>query len=176
MPGKRRQGLPRLGITRTLYSLYFGQRLFKDEWILMIGRGGTQGPQTIGQRNKIIQQWWESLSDSKKADGRAAKNGISWVHLRRLMILIEKNFPGMAREFIDMVHRTMGSHIVMFAAHEAQIVRSRWQYGKKAFSESSEPSKDWVLKGEQILTDYLLSDPVEEELNEEKKDTENTPG
>ncbi|KAI6046297.1 hypothetical protein EDC04DRAFT_2887981 [Pisolithus marmoratus] len=48
------------------------------------------------------------------------------------------------------------------------------QDGKEAFSEASEPSKDWVLKGEQTLTDYLLTDPVEEELNEEKKDAEIT--
>ncbi|KAI6036716.1 hypothetical protein PISMIDRAFT_17847 [Pisolithus microcarpus 441] len=40
--------------------------------------------------------------------------------------------------------------------------------------EASEPSKNWVLKGEQTLTDYLLTDPVEEELNEEKKDAEIT--
>ncbi|KAI6040540.1 hypothetical protein EDC04DRAFT_2893928 [Pisolithus marmoratus] len=48
------------------------------------------------------------------------------------------------------------------------------QDGKKAFSEASKSSKDWVLKGEQTLTDYLLTDPVEEELNEEKKDAEVT--
>ncbi|KAI6008955.1 hypothetical protein EDC04DRAFT_2906882 [Pisolithus marmoratus] len=48
------------------------------------------------------------------------------------------------------------------------------QDGKKAFSEASEPSKDWVLKGEQTLTDYLVTDPVEEESNKEKKDAEIT--
>ncbi|KAI6034672.1 hypothetical protein PISMIDRAFT_17556 [Pisolithus microcarpus 441] len=75
----------------------------------------------------------------------------------------------------------MGSHIVMFAAHEAQdsqikmaVFETQPQDGKKAFSGASEPSKDWVLKGEQILTDYPLTDPVEEDLNEEKKDTEIT--
>ncbi|KAI6043185.1 hypothetical protein EDC04DRAFT_2891203 [Pisolithus marmoratus] len=91
----------------------------------------------------------------------------------------------------------MGSHIVMFAAHEAQDSQIKMavsvlsnlsvpmliktpsfetppQDGKKAFSEASESSKDWVLNGEQTLTDYLLTDPVEEELNEEKKDAEIT--
>ncbi|KAI6105970.1 hypothetical protein EDD16DRAFT_1524303 [Pisolithus croceorrhizus] len=130
-----------------------GQRLFKDEMDTYDReRRDTKDPKTIGQRNKIIQQCYQ-----------------------------RKNFPGMAREFIDMVHRTMGSHIVMFAAHEAQdsqikmaVFETQPQDGKKAFSGASEPSKDWVLKGEQILTDYLLTDPVEEELNEEKKDTEIT--
>ena len=31
--------------------------------------------------------------------------------------------------------------------------------GKKAFTESSEDSKDWVLNGENILTGYLLTAP-----------------
>ncbi|KAI6120239.1 hypothetical protein EDD16DRAFT_1518985 [Pisolithus croceorrhizus] len=35
--------------------------------------------------------------------------------------------------------------------------------GKKAFTESSEASKDWVLNGENILMDYLLTAPVEED-------------
>ncbi|KAI6013771.1 hypothetical protein EDC04DRAFT_2609235 [Pisolithus marmoratus] len=150
------------------------QRLFKGEIDSYDReRRDTKDPKTIGQRTKIIQL------------GGLLKNVINWVHLRRLMIhsYQRKNFPGMAREFIDMVHRTMGSHIVMFAAHEAQdsqikmavhLVLTPPQDGKKAFSEASEPSKDWVLKGEQTLTDYLLTDPVEEELNEEKKDAEIT--
>ncbi|KAI5982237.1 hypothetical protein EDD15DRAFT_2378085 [Pisolithus albus] len=161
-----------------------GQRLFKDEMDTYDReRRDTKDPKTIGQRNKIIQQWWESLSDSKKAEaGRAVEK---WNKLGAPKETHDsyrrKNFPGMAREFIDMVHRTMGSHIVMFAAHEAQdnqikmaVFETQPQDGKKAFSGASEPSKDWVLKGEQILTDYLLTDPVEEDLNEEKKDTEIT--
>ncbi|KAI6034671.1 hypothetical protein BKA83DRAFT_4461027 [Pisolithus microcarpus] len=52
-----------------------GQRLFKDEMDTYDReRRDTKDPKTIGQRNKIIQQWWESLSDSKKDEaGRAAE-------------------------------------------------------------------------------------------------------
>ncbi|KAI6016441.1 hypothetical protein PISMIDRAFT_19311 [Pisolithus microcarpus 441] len=161
-----------------------GQRLFKDEMDNYdMERRDTKDPKTIGQRNKIIQQWWESLTDSKKAEaGRAAEK---WNKLGAPKgthdFYWRKNFPSMAREFIDVVHRTMGSHIVMFAAHEAPdsqvkmvVFETPPQDGKKTFSEASEPSKDWVLKGEQTLTDYLLTDPVEEDLNEEKKDAEIT--
>ncbi|KAI5987004.1 hypothetical protein EDC04DRAFT_2913146 [Pisolithus marmoratus] len=41
--------------------------------------------------------------------------------------------------------------------------------GKKAFTESSEPSKDWVLNGENILMDYLLTSPVEEDSAEKQE-------
>ncbi|KAI5989417.1 hypothetical protein F5J12DRAFT_897957 [Pisolithus orientalis] len=44
--------------------------------------------------------------------------------------------------------------------------------GKKAFSVSLEPTKDWVLKGEQMLTDYLLTEPGEEDLNDKKQAVE----
>ncbi|KAI6040067.1 hypothetical protein EDC04DRAFT_2602805 [Pisolithus marmoratus] len=82
----------------------------------------------------------------------------------------------MAREFIDTCRRTMGCHIVMFSAHEAgesQIKMAVFETppadGKKPFTESSESSKDWVLNGEQNLTDYLLTAPVEEDLNEKQE-------
>ncbi|KAI6124685.1 hypothetical protein EV401DRAFT_2068729 [Pisolithus croceorrhizus] len=37
-------------------------------------RRDTKDQKTIGQRTRIVQQWWESLSDDRKAEaGRAAK-------------------------------------------------------------------------------------------------------
>ncbi|KAI6125608.1 hypothetical protein EDD16DRAFT_1517081 [Pisolithus croceorrhizus] len=37
-------------------------------------RRDTKDPKTIGQRSRIVQQWWESLSDDRKAEaGRAAE-------------------------------------------------------------------------------------------------------
>ncbi|KAI6010228.1 hypothetical protein EDC04DRAFT_2906089 [Pisolithus marmoratus] len=80
----------------------------------------------------------------------------------------------MARDFIGTVHRTMGTHVMMFVAHEAgegQILRFETAPGdgKKAFRESSEPSKDWVLNGENILMDYLLASPVEEDSAERQE-------
>ncbi|KAI6140689.1 hypothetical protein EDD17DRAFT_1770014 [Pisolithus thermaeus] len=41
--------------------------------------------------------------------------------------------------------------------------------GKKVFTESSQSSKDWVLTAESILTDYLLTDPVEEDSAEKQE-------
>ncbi|KAI5997883.1 hypothetical protein EDC04DRAFT_2612475 [Pisolithus marmoratus] len=38
--------------------------------------------------------------------------------------------------------------------------------GKKAFTQSLELSKDWVLNGENILTDYLLTAPLEDDSAE----------
>ncbi|KAI6015715.1 hypothetical protein EDC04DRAFT_2608661 [Pisolithus marmoratus] len=38
--------------------------------------------------------------------------------------------------------------------------------GKKAFTQSSKLSKDWVLNGENSLMDYLLTAPVEEDSAE----------
>ncbi|KAI6009103.1 hypothetical protein EDC04DRAFT_2906776 [Pisolithus marmoratus] len=79
----------------------------------------------------------------------------------------------MARDLIETVHRTMGSHVVMFIAHEAgedQIKIAVFETapgdGKKAFTQSSESSKDWVLDGESSLTNYLLTAPVEDDSAE----------
>ncbi|KAI5997725.1 hypothetical protein EDC04DRAFT_2612521 [Pisolithus marmoratus] len=79
----------------------------------------------------------------------------------------------MARDLIKTAHRTMGSHVVMFIAHEAgegQIKMAVFETapadGKKAFTQSSESSKDWVLNGENSLTDYLLTAPVEDDSAE----------
>ncbi|KAI6013872.1 hypothetical protein EDC04DRAFT_2904392 [Pisolithus marmoratus] len=51
------------------------QRIFKEEMDAYDReRRDTKDPKTIGQRNRIIQQWWESVSDERKAEaGRAAE-------------------------------------------------------------------------------------------------------
>ncbi|KAI5998350.1 hypothetical protein F5J12DRAFT_895546 [Pisolithus orientalis] len=52
-----------------------GQWLFKEDMDAYDReRRDTKDPKTIGQRTKIIQQWWESVSNDKKAEaGRAAE-------------------------------------------------------------------------------------------------------
>ncbi|KAI6101034.1 hypothetical protein EV401DRAFT_1894234 [Pisolithus croceorrhizus] len=128
-------------------------------------RRDTKDHKTIGQRTRIVQQWWESLSDDRKAEaGRAAEK---WN---------KKNLPAMAKDFIETVQRTMGSHVVMFVGHESgegQIKLAVFETapgdGKKVFTESSQSSKDWVLTAESILTDYLLTDPVEEDSAEKQE-------
>ncbi|KAI6106766.1 hypothetical protein EDD16DRAFT_1713080 [Pisolithus croceorrhizus] len=82
----------------------------------------------------------------------------------------------MAKDFIEIVQRTMGSHVVMFVGHESgegQIKLAVFETapgdGKKVFTESSQSSKDWVLTAENILTDYLLTEPVEEDSPEKQK-------
>ncbi|KAI6013015.1 hypothetical protein EDC04DRAFT_2609412 [Pisolithus marmoratus] len=161
-----------------------GQRLFKDDLDLYDReRRDTKDPKTIGQRTKIVQKWWESLSDDRKAEaGRAAEKWNKLGAPKETHDLYQrKNFPSMAREFIDTVQRTMGCHIVMFSAHEAgenQIKMTVFETppadGKKAFTKSSESSKDWVLNREYSLTDYLLTAPVEEEDLKEKQEVEIT--
>ncbi|KIO05394.1 hypothetical protein M404DRAFT_25517 [Pisolithus tinctorius Marx 270] len=85
----------------------------------------------------------------------------------------------MASEFIETVRWTVWSNIVVFLAHEttdSQIKMAVFETqppdGKKAFSESSEPTKDLVLKGEQMLTNYLLTEAAEEDLNDENPQVE----
>ncbi|KAI6014703.1 hypothetical protein EDC04DRAFT_2608941 [Pisolithus marmoratus] len=161
-----------------------GRRLFKDDLDLYDReRRDTKDPKTIGQRTKIVQKWWESLSDDRKAEaGRAVEKWNKLGAPKETHDLYQrKNFPSMAREFIDTVQRTMGCHIVMFLAHEAgenQIKMTVFETppadGKKAFTKSSESSKDWVLNGEHSLTDYLLTAPVEEEDLKEKQEVEIT--
>ncbi|KAI6097482.1 hypothetical protein F5141DRAFT_1220044 [Pisolithus sp. B1] len=82
----------------------------------------------------------------------------------------------MAKDFIETVQRTMGSHVVMFVGHESgegQIKLAVFETapgdGKKVFTESSQSSKDWVLTAESILTDYLLTDPMEEDSAEKQE-------
>ncbi|KAI6007522.1 hypothetical protein F5J12DRAFT_892403 [Pisolithus orientalis] len=158
------------------------QQLFKEDMDAYDReRRDTKDPKTIGQRTKIIQQWWESLADDKKAEaGRAASK---WNKLgapkETHELYRRKNFPSMARDFIETVRQTMGSNIVMFLAHEttdSQIKMAVFETqppdGKKAFSESSEPTKDWVLNGEQMLTNYLLTEAAEEDLNDENHQVE----
>nr|KAI6041713.1 hypothetical protein EDC04DRAFT_2601497 [Pisolithus marmoratus] len=142
------------------------QKLFKDKMDAYDREmQDTKDPKTIGKRTKIVQEWLESLSDDKKAEaGRVAEK------------YQRKNLPSMARDFIGTVHRTMGTHVMMFVAHEAgegQVKMAVFETapgdGKKAFTESSEPSKDWVLNGENILMDYLLASPVEEDSAEKQE-------
>ncbi|KAI6111091.1 hypothetical protein F5141DRAFT_1214589 [Pisolithus sp. B1] len=82
----------------------------------------------------------------------------------------------MATDLIETVQRTMRSHVVMFVGHESgegQIKLAVFETapgdGKKVFTESSQSSKDWVLTAESILTDYLLTDPVEEDSAEKQE-------
>ncbi|KAI6036719.1 hypothetical protein PISMIDRAFT_17849 [Pisolithus microcarpus 441] len=101
------------------------QKIFKEEMDAYDReRRDTKDPKTIRQRNRIIQQWWESVSDERKAEaGRAAEK---W------------NKLGAPKETHDLFETAPGD-------------------GKRAFTESSEASKDWVLNGENILMDYLLA-------------------
>ncbi|KIN95433.1 hypothetical protein M404DRAFT_11142 [Pisolithus tinctorius Marx 270] len=127
-----------------------GQWLFKEDMDAYDReRRDTKDPKTIGQRTKIIQQYQR------------------------------KNFPSMAREFMDTVQRTMGCHIVMFAAHQTPdsqikmvVFETQLPDGNKVFSQSSEATKDWVVKGEDMLSEYLLKEPVEPDCNEEKQEVE----
>ncbi|KAI6095188.1 hypothetical protein F5141DRAFT_1222263 [Pisolithus sp. B1] len=82
----------------------------------------------------------------------------------------------MAKDFIETVQRTMGSHVVMLVGHESgegrikpAVFETAPGDGKKVFTESSQSSKDWVLTAESILTDYLLTDPVEEDSAEKQE-------
>ncbi|KAI6169190.1 hypothetical protein EDD17DRAFT_1749698 [Pisolithus thermaeus] len=155
------------------------QRIFKDETDAYDReRRDTKNPKTRGQRNRIIQQWWESAPDKRKAEARRAAE--KWNKLGAPKgthdLYRRKNLPNMARDLIETVHRTMGSHVMMFVAHEAgegQIKMAVFETapgdGKKAFTESSEASKDWVLNGENILMDYLLMAPVEEDSAEKQE-------
>ncbi|KAI6096408.1 hypothetical protein EDD16DRAFT_1522714 [Pisolithus croceorrhizus] len=72
-------------------------------------RRHTKDPKTIGQRTRIVQHWWESLSNNQKLEaGRAAEN--HW----------QTNLLTMAKDFlIETVQRTMGSHVVMIVGHES---------------------------------------------------------
>ncbi|KAI6106524.1 hypothetical protein EDD16DRAFT_1713320 [Pisolithus croceorrhizus] len=51
------------------------QQVFKEEMDSYDReRRDTKDPKTIGKRTRIVQQWWESLSDDRKAEaGRAAE-------------------------------------------------------------------------------------------------------
>ncbi|KAI6041725.1 hypothetical protein EDC04DRAFT_2601507 [Pisolithus marmoratus] len=115
------------------------QRIFKEEMDAYDReRRDTKDPKTIGQRNRIIQQWWESVSDERKAEaGRAAEK---W------------NKLGAPKETHD--------------SYKTTRFETAPGDGKKAFTQSSELSKDWVLNGESSLTDYLLTAPVEEDSAE----------
>ncbi|KAI6003369.1 hypothetical protein EDC04DRAFT_2611739 [Pisolithus marmoratus] len=114
------------------------QRIFKEEMDAYDReRRDTKDPKTIGQRNRIIQQWWESVSDERKAEaGRAVEKWNKLAH-------------GAGEGQIKMV---------VFETAPAD--------GKKAFTQSLESSKDWVLNGENSLTDYLLTAPVEDDSAE----------
>ncbi|KAI6124686.1 hypothetical protein EV401DRAFT_2068730 [Pisolithus croceorrhizus] len=82
----------------------------------------------------------------------------------------------MARDLIQTLCRTMGAHVLMFVSHEAgegqvkmAVFETAPEDGKKPFTASSEASKDWILNGETILTDYLLTAPVEEDSAEKQE-------
>ncbi|KAI6014641.1 hypothetical protein EDC04DRAFT_2608990 [Pisolithus marmoratus] len=156
------------------------QRIFKEEMDAYDReRRDTKDPKTIGKRNRIIQQWWESVSDERKAEaGRAVEKWNKLGAPKPINRYRRKNLSNMARDLIETVHRTMGSHVVMFVAHEAGegqikmvVFETAPANGKKAFTQSSESSKDWVLNGENSLTDYLLTAPVEDD-SAEKHDVE----
>ncbi|KAI6097097.1 hypothetical protein F5141DRAFT_1205735 [Pisolithus sp. B1] len=156
------------------------QRVFKEEMDSYDRqRRDTKDCKTIGQRTRIVQQWWESFSDDRKAEaGRAVEkwNKLDLVLSWQINRYHRKNLPAMAKDFIETVQRTMGSHVVMFVGHESgegQIKLALFETapgdGKKVFTESSQSTKDWVLTAESILTDYLLTDPVEKDSAEKQE-------
>ncbi|KAI6007907.1 hypothetical protein EDC04DRAFT_2966645 [Pisolithus marmoratus] len=114
------------------------QRIFKEEMDAYDReRRDTKDPKTIEQRSRIIQQWWESVSDERKAEaGRAVEKWNKLAH-------------------------EAGEGQIKMAVFETAPAD-----GKKAFTQSLESSKDWVLNGENSLTDYLLTAPVDDDSAE----------
>ncbi|KAI6109039.1 hypothetical protein EDD16DRAFT_1522683 [Pisolithus croceorrhizus] len=72
-------------------------------------RRDTKDPKIIGQRTRIVQHQWESLSNNQELEaGRAAEN-----YWRTNLLTMDKDF------LIETVQRTMGSHVVMIVGHES---------------------------------------------------------
>ncbi|KAI6094359.1 hypothetical protein EV401DRAFT_2084468 [Pisolithus croceorrhizus] len=65
----------------------------------------------------------------------------------------------MAKDFIEIVQRTMGSHVVMFVGHES----GEGQIKLAVFETAPGDGK------KNILTDYLLTEPVEEDSPEKQE-------
>ncbi|KAI6127211.1 hypothetical protein F5141DRAFT_1210555 [Pisolithus sp. B1] len=161
MPGRRRPDPP---YKKAFTAFTAAQWVFKEEMDSYDReRRDTKDPKTIGQRTRIVQQWWESLSDDRKAAaGRAVEKQNKLGAPKETHDL--KNLPAMAKDLIETVWRTMGSHVVMFVGHESgegQIKLAVFETapgdGKKVFTEASQSSKDWVLTAESILTDYPIN-------------------
>ncbi|KAI6137004.1 hypothetical protein F5141DRAFT_1059932 [Pisolithus sp. B1] len=138
-------------------------------------RRDTKDPKTIGQRTRIVQHWWESLSNNQKLEaGRAAEKYTSHSQINSHW---RTNLLTMAKDFlIETVQRIMGSHVVMIVGHESgegqiklAVSETAPGDGKKVFTESPQSSKDWVLTAESILTDYLLTDSLEEDSAEKQE-------
>ncbi|KAI6167644.1 hypothetical protein EDD17DRAFT_1750998 [Pisolithus thermaeus] len=153
------------------------QQVFKEEMDSYDReRRDTKDPKTIGKRTRIVQQWWESLlMTGKQKLGEQQKSGTDLVLSWQINRYCRKNLPAMAKDFIEIVQRTMGSHVVMFVGHESGEGQIKLAFetvpggGKKVFTESSQSRKDWVLTAENILTDYLLTEPVEEDSAEKQE-------
>ncbi|KAI6117029.1 hypothetical protein EDD16DRAFT_1707991 [Pisolithus croceorrhizus] len=130
---------------RGFTAFTLAQQIFKEEMDSHDReRRDTKDQKTIGQRTRIVQQWWESLSDDRKAEaGRAAEK---WNKLGA-----PKQTHDLGRSGQDGSFETAPED------------------GKKPFTASSEASKDWILNGETILTDYLLTAPVEEDSAEKQE-------
>ncbi|KAI6160852.1 hypothetical protein EDD17DRAFT_1760029 [Pisolithus thermaeus] len=132
-------------------------------------RRDTKDQKTIGQRTRIVQQKAEAGRAAEKWNKLGAPKQTHDLYRR-------KNLPTMARDLIQTLHRTMGAHVLMFVSHEAgegqakmAVFETAPEDGKKPFTASSEASKDWILNGETILTDYLLTSPVEEDSVEKQE-------
>ncbi|KAI6100762.1 hypothetical protein EDD16DRAFT_1526248 [Pisolithus croceorrhizus] len=152
-------------------------------------RRDIKDPKIIGQRIRIVQQWWESLCDDREAEaeaeaGRAAEkwNKLDLLLSWQINRYRRKNLPTMARDLIQTLHRTTGALVLMFVSHEAgegqvkmAVLKKTTRFetapedGKKPFTALTEASKNWVLNGETILTDYLLTAPVEEDSAEKQE-------
>ncbi|KAG1752330.1 uncharacterized protein EDB91DRAFT_1243106 [Suillus paluster] len=177
------------GKYKTEFSSFdVAQKLFKDEF----GEYDkmhcdTSDQKSMGQRTKLARAWHKAMSSEVKQElvrvaGKWNQEGLPADTKDRYRT---RNQKKVMEDFMGMVQRTMGLHVVILTAHDRGEGKAPgttiWETSpvkaKKPFTQASKDNKKWAGHAQDHLADWLLKAEYvdEEDSDGEDNDEDNLP-
>ncbi|KAG1866801.1 hypothetical protein F4604DRAFT_1927769 [Suillus subluteus] len=157
------------------------QKLFKDKFGEYDKQcRNTSDLKSMGQRTKLARTWHQAMSPEVKQELErvASKWNREGPPADTKDRYCSCNQKKVMEDFIDMVRRTMGLHVVMLAAYDrgegrtpgTTIWETAPQKAKKSFSQSSKDNKKWAGQAQDRLANWLLEGEYVDEVDSDEAD------
>ncbi|KAG1721979.1 uncharacterized protein EDB91DRAFT_1256267 [Suillus paluster] len=152
------------------------QKLFKDEFgeYDKMHRN-TFDQKSMGQRTKLARAWHQAMSSEVKQEliqvaGKWNREGPPADTKDRYRTCNQKK---VMEDFMGMVRRTMGLHLVILTAHDRGEGKAPGTtLRKKPFTQTSKDNKKWAGDAQDRLADWLLEAEYADEEDSDGEDSE----
>ncbi|KAG1797833.1 uncharacterized protein HD556DRAFT_1306422 [Suillus plorans] len=157
------------------------QKLFKDEFAEYDKQHrDTSNPKSMGQRTRLARMWHQAMSPEVKKElervaGKWNQEGPPADTKDRYRTHNQKK---MMEDFMDMVRRTMGLHVVILTAYDrgegkapgTTVWETSPQKAKKPFTQATKDNRKWAEHAQDRLANWLLEGEYAKSLSADGED------